>query len=244
MSDESVEGGELVWACTVFATVEDFDDCECDCEIDLDDAVQLAVFENFLIAASDELCLLSGNELRGECSQTVTICRDRCSCRRHCNCDRDTIMLPGPIISVTSIEFEGYTFVADDFKIVDDYGIAWANGADPGRWPARKDIEIEYTWGHPIDQITKNAALQLACMAMRACITDQRGVVNADNIQRQGTGFSRQRTSTISDVAQKAALEAPWMAKFLALHNPRRAVMPPSVWAPEFDDVHVLRSLT
>jgi hypothetical protein len=234
---------ELVWACEVFATAEDFALCDCDCEFNPDDEEHVALLEAALIAASDELTLLSGHTVRGICEQTVTVCRQRCFCGFPCGCMRDRIILPGPIVSVSNVVYDGYTFAAEDFVIIDDIGLAWADSASA--WPSGVDIEITYTFGHPIDQIAKRASLELGCVAVRKCLTDRVSLgEGVQQVQRQGITIARRSVSATASTAERTAADYPWLAKFLTLYNPTRAFMPPSIYSPDFDDdVHVIRAL-
>jgi hypothetical protein len=244
MSDEDPVDGGLLWACTQFADVEDFARCDCDCSIDLDDETHVALLDIFLKAASDQLCLLSGHEINGGCESTETFCRSYCSCGSTCTCGWDTILLGAiPVISVSDVAFEDYVFDPDDFVIVDDVGIAWASGVDH-RWPGAKNVEITYRWGHVVDEITKQATIELACAAIRSCLSDKRNTVTADSVNRQGISFGRRATSTTASIAERAAADFPWMSRFLATYNPTRAIRGPVIWSPDQDQGHFVRALS
>lgn len=236
---------ELLWACELFATVADFTgDCECDCAINFEDPEHIALLEASLIAASDTLTVLSAHELRGICSQTVQVCLDRCSCRSRCTCHWDEIALPGiPVVSVDEVGFDGYVFDANDFVIVDDRAVAWASGSDQS-WPVGKIIEIDYHFGHPIDEISRRAALGLACVAMRACLADGRTLgEGVEQVSREGITIARRTVSSTANTSERVASDNPWLAKFLTLYNPNRANFAPFAYSPDLDEVHVIRAI-
>lgn len=235
---------ELVWACEAFATLDEFFACTCDCEIDPDNGDHVDLVEAAIIAASDEIALLSGHSVRGVCSQTVQFCRQACSCRGHCSCDLDTVNLPGPVAGVSDVSYEGYVFDADDFQIVNGNWLAWTKDVDGLRryWPTGVDVDITFTYGNPVDEVTKKAALELACATVKACITEAYGIGNnPGSVNRQGIAIVRRQISAIADTAQQAAATFPWMAKFLALYNPTRATHMPFFYNPDGDDLRVLR---
>jgi hypothetical protein len=236
---------ELRWACELFATVQDFTGCDCNCEIDVTDPEHLAVVEAALYAASDELAILSGHQVRGVCTETVTVCLERCACEWTCGCRWNPIILPGqPVQSVTSIEFDGYTFVDTDFVIVDSRGVAWARDVDHS-WPWGEDVTIAYGFGSPIDEIAKRAALEVACPVVKRCLTTMRSFgQGVQAVQREGINIARRDVSTTADITERAASDNPWLAKFLALYNPTRSNFPASAYSPDMDEIHVIRSLS
>ena len=241
-SDEDVQEA-LAWACEPFASVADFLGCECNCEIDEENPDHLDLIELALAAASDELSILSAHELRGICEQTVQVCLDRCSCRSRCSCGFGAaIELPGPIVSVSDVTFEGYTFDAADFVIVEDIWLAWKEGIDE-TWPAGKPITVTLRWGHRVDEITRRAAIELACPTVRQCIIDGRRSVGSGSVVRQGISITARDVSTTANISERAASDYPWMAKFLALYNPERSNWSPSVYSGEMNDVKVVRTL-
>lgn len=236
---------ELLWACEPFATVDDFTVCECDCEIDFTNDEHVALVEAALAAASDQLALLSGHELRGICAETVTVCLDGCGCRDICGCGWNPIMLPGtPIQDICDITWDGYTFNPDDFVIVDGIGVAIGRNGVTTRWPHSKLIDITHTYGHRIDETARKASLELACPAVRTCITTARSLgQGVETVSREGIMISRRSVSATADVAERAASDNPWLAQFLTLYNPTRSSFPASVYSPDLDSVHVIRAV-
>lgn len=235
---------ELQWACELFASVEDFSTCECDCAIDLTNDEHVVLVEAALAAASDQLAILSGHQIRGVCAEEVSVCVNRCGCRSSCGCTWKPIVLPGkPIRDVCSVTFEGYVFDAADFVIVDGIGIAWSE-ASTESWPWGETVTVSYTFGRPVDEIARKAALELACPVVRACITTARSLgQGVEAVNREGVTIARRAVSSTADVAQRAASDNPWLAKFLTLYNPTRATFGASVYSPDLDEVHVIRTV-
>lgn len=242
MTDFST-GADLEWACKPFITVDEFFEAGCDCSVTGDDE---ELIERAINAASDRLAMLSGGVIVGACEQTIIVCRDgcACSCRTSCRCGLDFIQIPGPIISVESITFDGYeVFEANDFRLIDDDKIAFVDGSDYS-WPCSADITIVYTVGVEPDQFVKDCAMELACYVVKAATSGKPQVgPNIGSVQRQGYTLQRKQVSFFADLTQMAATDRPWMAEFLAIYNPDRARVPTAMTSADMPSIHVVNPL-
>ena len=236
----------MEYACEAFASTDEFFACTCDCELDAENDDDVALVQAALEAASDRLALLSAHTVTGTCEQTVTVCV--CDCRGRCCCDLNRIDLPGPIIEISSIEARdpeawSYVFDADDFVIVDDHAVAWTPGSTK-TWPKGVYLDITYTFNPPVDATAKDAAIEIACAAVKKC----RGVANIigpnpGSVTRGGISLVRQSVSAVSNIQGIAAGQLPFLAAFLAQYNPSGAVQAPWIYSADLDEVHVLRPL-
>lgn len=231
--------------CEPFVTLEEFFGTDCDCRLDPEgDAV---VIEEAILAASEELALLSGHTVIGLCTDTLNYCRSWCwACRSWgmCGCWIDTLPLPGPVAGIVSVTVEGVPVPASELRLRDNEHLYRVDAAGMSvAWP--RDTVVTYRKGQPIPGIAKSACYELTCEILkRAKPRGDRLGPDVTSLSRQGVTMNRATASAVSDATGRAAAQFPMLARFLTTFNPTRANHPTFVWSPDSDECFEIHSDT
>jgi hypothetical protein len=231
----------LRYACSAFATADDFDLTDCGCSVEDGDDVQ-----GWLDAASDILYYLSDGYVTGLCTRIVRpvthVGVDDClpttigpwayqESGPH-------LMLRGPNPGVDWVKINGAEIDPSEYALVDDMWLVRRSGSWPTRNDVRLDLDQTGTWGMQVtfgetaDMITAAAGAEMACEMARAALglgseVFAPGVVTA-NVQGA--------TVAIEDAAAAVAEGRellPKTARFISMYGGRgdSAV----VFSPEID---------
>lgn len=158
-------------ACEPFVAV---DEVTCECE-----GVEEAVIESVIDTASDIIAILTEGQVSGRCTDVVRPRRvsggSSCGCwsPHGCGCsDLTGITLRGPNPTITGIRIDGAAFTA--YKVIDGQLLVRSDGR---RWPECQDItrpatevdtfEITYVYGVEINQLIKDATLEIVCSLLK-----------------------------------------------------------------------------
>lgn len=215
-------------ACEPFADLDDLAGLGCDVQ----SAVGGEVWAKVLDAASDMLAIMSGGTVTGVCSSTLTACRDCFCCCGFCAlCHRDPLYLVGPVQEIIGVWTNGVAMASSEYRLekqreivrlnADGVGICWASG----------DTTITYTFGNPIDEITRLATAELAQDLAKGLQGGKCALPKAANvITMNGVTVSRRE---LADIVREAGTDLPRVATWLSIFNPENLRGSTIVYSPE-----------
>ncbi len=226
--------------CTQWITTDEFLSC-CD---SIDENTPTEDIERAIEIASNSLYMMSGRQFRGNCTKTVTVCRENCrNTRAELRCDYENEISIGywPLTDLRSIKFDGVEQlpdrdINDEFETdpnfqINDY--RYIEKLD-GKWPVQpgeidKEVEITFVYGIAPPEAGKEAAKALAtqilnAMCKKSCDLPDR----ATHITRRGTSI------TIMDykVLAQDFIGLYLVDTFVQTYNPTKARMQSFVLQP------------
>lgn len=226
------------FACERFVTVEEFFDWgQCGCQLDeVEDADLIgAALDN----ASDILSLSTDGRVTGVCESTVhpvgegscwpTTLNPYYSGVGASHLLEATIPLRGPNTQVVSVVVGGVTLDEDDYELLNGNYLVRRGGSWPsGSWMDADSFTVTYRFGRPVDLITRNATIEMACELASFYATGRtnlpKGVVSA-NIQ--GASLS------LREEADRVTQYLPRVGAFLAVYAPTGRNQTGGIWSPE-----------
>jgi hypothetical protein len=195
--------------------------------------------------ASNSLYLMSGRQFRGDCTKTVTVCRENCrNTRADLRCEAENEISIGfwPITRLESIKFDGIEqlpardedtdeFVTDPNFQINDY--RYIEKLD-GKWPIQpggedQEVEITFVYGISPPEAGKEAVKALAsqildALCRKSCSLPDR----ATHITRRGTSITIQDY----DILAQDFLGIYAVDLFLQAYNPTKTRMQSFVLQP------------
>lgn len=220
------------FVCQPFATVEDVLAADCGCDLNsLDDSALLA---DLIDVASDQLYVLSAGAIYGTCTRTVRpVWQGNCMSPQQLRVVQQlaTVPLRGPNTSIVEVVVDGVVLAASEYRLLDGRYLLRVGTKN---WPTRNDLELDdtevgtwsitYSFGRPINEITKRACVQLVCaiIADEPAVSKMRGVVSA----------SMQGVNVTLDDQRDASSGLPDVTRFIDLYAADGA-RPSGVWAPD-----------
>jgi hypothetical protein len=242
----------LTIACEPFATVDDFLDCNCACNLTENDA---DFIEELLDQATDLLALMTAGWMVGRCTRTFRPkAKHECGCRSYMcdSCRMDSLRLPGPFPSVDEVKIDGVVVPANQYALLNGENlIRVSNDPTPPRWPQQQDLwkadsqvgtwSVTVTYGNEVGQVAKNAAVELACELAKACEGRKSALPpNATGTTVGGVSISlRRQAEAIAE--GMGVMDLPLVNRFVQSYRPS-GTPASSVWSPEIDlyELHVV----
>lgn len=227
--------------CSQWITEDEFLSC-CD---SIDENTSTEDITRAIEIASNSLYMMSGRQFRGNCTRTVTVCRENCrntDVELRCDAENEISIGYWPITDLRSIKFDGVEqlperdpdtdeFVSDpNFQINDYRYIEKLDGKWPIQWGEEdQEVEITFVYGVEPPEMGKEAAKALAtqilnAMCKKSCDLPDR----ATHITRRGTSI------TIMDykVLAQDFIGLYMVDTFVQTYNPMKARMQSFVLRP------------
>lgn len=227
--------------CSPWITNDEFLEC-CD---SIDENTSTEQINTAVTIASNSLYLMSGRQFRGDCTKTVTLCRENCRNTRpelHCDYENEITIGYWPITDLRSITFDGDEQLPDRDEETDEFetdpnfqinDYRYIEKLD-GKWPIQpgeedQEVEITFVYGISPPEAGKEAAKALAsqivdALCKKACDLPDR----ATHITRRGTSI----TIADYDILTKDFLGIYAVDLFLQTYNPTKARMQSMVLQP------------